>query len=523
MNRKITIYLLATLLISIFIGTGARKSGCMFTNEKAKSVVSSFTLLSPSDRANSVTLTPTFVWTDFDSEKNYILQIERLNNIDDTPTFSSSLAYENTTIAANVTSFVMSAGKLSLATPYAWRILALNFHTLTNVEPSNRYFKFTTVLNEQQLTSPSSFTLTSPISGTEIRTTTPTFEWSNSVGETSYIFQISESITFIPLVYQDPDIIYDTTSYNGIPDGTLALNKDYYWRVIAHNDVGDTTASNAPFLIKIRGNPPGSFNLYKPDDDSIQYSLIPTLEWTPAGEAQSYTLEIAKTPFPTTPEYTALITPISSTAVVTYTVPAGVLFVRTKYYWRAKATNLAGDTYSTTYFHFTTFEQGIIPDPFDLTTPADNATDVSWRPELKWNDSIGEEYYVVQIDTNSNFTSTPLTFQITINKDTVSYKVPSGRLTPNIKYYWRVLATNSEGGRISGPIPYYWAFTTSNWTDFLSDTVGGEFLKRAYHTAVWTGPTGAGGTEEVIFWGGVGKESEDEPLTYFQAYRGLDR
>jgi hypothetical protein len=80
---------------------------------------------------------------------------------------------------------------------------------------------------------------------------TPTLNWTDADGETSYAVEIDDEDTFSPpLVHQDTGIAAGTTSFV-VPDGVLAGGKMYYWRIIAVNSAGSTTASNAPFSFTV--------------------------------------------------------------------------------------------------------------------------------------------------------------------------------------------------------------------------------------------------------------------------------
>ncbi|MBI2930018.1 MAG: hypothetical protein HYY16_00075 [Planctomycetes bacterium] len=94
---------------------------------------------------------------------------------------------------------------------------------------------------------PGSFTLSTPASASTGVSLTPSFTWTDSLGETYYILQVSTSSAFTgSLVHEDPAIPQDTT-FHTLPAGLLTTGTLYFWRVIARNSVGETTATNAPF------------------------------------------------------------------------------------------------------------------------------------------------------------------------------------------------------------------------------------------------------------------------------------
>jgi len=96
-------------------------------------------------------------------------------------------------------------------------------------------------------TAPGAFTLSSPVNGATGVWLAPTLTWTDADGETSYTVEIDDENTFSsPLVHQDTGIASGTTSFV-VPGGVLAGGTTYYWRVVAINSAGSTTASNAPF------------------------------------------------------------------------------------------------------------------------------------------------------------------------------------------------------------------------------------------------------------------------------------
>lgn len=94
---------------------------------------------------------------------------------------------------------------------------------------------------------PSAFGLTIPANGATGVPFAPTFAWENASGETNYTLQVSADAAFtVPLKYENTAIAANTTSFT-LPGGLLAAGTAYYWRVIAVNTVGVTTATGAPF------------------------------------------------------------------------------------------------------------------------------------------------------------------------------------------------------------------------------------------------------------------------------------
>lgn len=193
-----------------------------------------FSLSSPANGA-IVTTTPTLAWTDSTGETSYKVQI------DNDSTFSTPIAVYSTT----ATTFALPI--LANGTTYYWRVIAKNANGQTVA--SNAPRSFTTVAAANP---PSAFGLLSPASGAAV-STTPLLSWQNSNNGDSYVLQIDGQSSFTaPLAYENPNISANVTSFQ-IPPGVLANGQSYFWRVIAVNGSGQTTASNAPFVFSTGG------------------------------------------------------------------------------------------------------------------------------------------------------------------------------------------------------------------------------------------------------------------------------
>ncbi len=82
-------------------------------------------------------------------------------------------------------------------------------------------------------------------------------------------------------------------------------------------------------------------------------------------------------------------------------------------------------------------ETGII-----LTEPVNNSTVSIFTVPLKWNQYLTSTIYSVQLSMDANFI-TPLLIDSTLTSFETS--VPSGKLTTNVYYYWRVKADIGSG------------------------------------------------------------------------------
>ena len=125
----------------------------------------------------------------------------------------------------------------------------------------------------------------------------------------------------------------------------------------------------------------------------------------------------------------------------------------TQYYWRVKAKNQIGWGGFSAIWNFTTALP--IPSAPTLLLPANNSVDLSVTPTLDWNDVTYATSYRVQVSTSNTFVTTVYdTAGLTVS----TIVVPSGKLTTNTQYYWRVNATNANGTSAYSTV---FAFTTA--------------------------------------------------------------
>lgn len=102
-------------------------------------------------------------------------------------------------------------------------------------------------------TRPDYFQLQSPAHGAFTGTTTPTLEWSASNGADDYQVQIGTDPFSLRIIHT---AIVSGTSY-AVPEGVLAPNQEYYWRIKARNAKGQTGTMPIPsFVLSTRAAAP---------------------------------------------------------------------------------------------------------------------------------------------------------------------------------------------------------------------------------------------------------------------------
>lgn len=387
-----------------------------------------FSLVSPPNASVNVVTTPqlNLTWADSSGETGYTVQI------DTDPSFSSPLQY--TGLAANTTSYDVTAA-LQVNTKYYWRVIAVNAQGSTTAT----YFAFTT-----KNPVPDPFSLDLPANNSTDVAVNPHLTWADSTGETSYTIEIT---AYAGGTLLSAGLAANTTSFD-VPAGVLRIATPYYWRVIATNSFGDTTAGPSAFTTKNAA--PDPFSLVTPADGTQDVSLMPDLVWTDAIGASLYTVETS-----TDATFASSVTSFTTTPTTTHGAVPSALQEFTTYYWRVLASNLTGAIYaSNAPFSFKTKAVNA-PGTFHLVSPADGTSNTLLRPDLTWTAASVVDTYTVEIARDSGFTTGLLTYA-GISGSTTTFPVPSD-LAETTKYYWHVLASNPSGTASSVET---WSFTT---------------------------------------------------------------
>lgn len=366
------------------------------------------TLLIPINNSYSVSLTPVLDWNDV-SVINYKIQIS---------TNSGFTAMVLDTNIGNTSQITVPANKLSYNTQYYWRVSATNE---IGTGPWSSTWNFTTILQAP--------TLISPTNGASSVTLTPLIDWSDVTGATTYNVQVANNSGFNSPVI---DLSSLPTSQYQVPSGILQANTLYYWRASASNSNGTsswTTAWNFTTLAS-----PNTPNLISPTNGSNILTLTPTLDWNDVSGALSYTVQVS-----TDTNFINLTVNQSGLTASQYSVTSGALTGNTTYYWRARALNEAGQGPWSVRWNFRVVT---IPPAPNLLAPLNNSTNQPPTVLLDWDSLASANTYRIQLATDSLFNSVVYD----TSGVTRSYvQMRPGILLANVKYYWRINATNLAG------------------------------------------------------------------------------
>lgn len=167
--------------------------------------------------------------------------------------------------------------------------------------------------------------------------------------------------------------------------------------------------------------------LTSPANNATNQDLSTTLQWQPVNKATSYIVQAA-----TNNNFT---NPILNYETNSTSYLLEGLAYNTTYYWRVKAKNSDQESNWSAIWQFTTKPEPLgIP---TLTSPTNNATNVSVTPTLSWTSVANATQYDVQLWKKSNN-------QVIVNT-TVNTTNHSGfNLDYSTEYEWKVRAKNAQ-------------------------------------------------------------------------------
>ncbi|NVO01902.1 MAG: T9SS type A sorting domain-containing protein [Bacteroidetes bacterium] len=269
-------------------------------------------------------------------------------------------------------------------------------------------------------------TLNSPANGAIDQMPNALLDWSAVSGATSYEVQIDQDSLFpAPTSY-----IATVTAKNA---SELLFNTKYYWRVRALSTAGNSgwsTFRNFTTIVKIT-------NLTSPNNGATNITPQFDLEWTAITGVTNYDYQID-----TSSTFSSSILVYGSVSGTTPKYTTNNLLYGTQHYWRIRARHSFDTTIWTPSRNFTTL------DSLNLTSPANNATNQSIVPELKWSLVKGSSKYEVQVDLTNSF-NTPSLISSTVvavpwSAAVNTQSIICDTLNFGLQYFWRVRSINNN-------------------------------------------------------------------------------
>ncbi len=251
-------------------------------------------------------------------------------------------------------------------------------------------------------------------------------------------------------VFEDPSL----TANLELPTGSPAIDAgtaSYSWQGATVLDLPPTAyTSTAPDIGAYEFDsggvpPPDTPNLQEPTNGAENVDLTPTLVWS--GDGDNFRFQIAVD--------ASFVSAVDTELVSTteYTVGAGTLDYSTTYFWRVNASNGGGTSEYSAPWSFTTEAASAPPDPPNLQSPTDGATDVPLQATLTWAGTA--DNFDVQVASDAQFTN--VVFEIN-NTTSTAITLPPSTLSYGTTYYWHVRGRNTTFGAGDFSAPF--AFTT---------------------------------------------------------------
>jgi hypothetical protein len=336
---------------------------------------------------------------------------------------------------------------LAYNTPYFWKVVAKNGSG--NTDATSSPFTFTT-----SIAPPSAFALIGPSTGSTNQAIAGTLSWNAASGATSYDVYLGTSS---PGSLVSPDQVGTTYNYSG-----LANNATYFWKVVAKNAGGSTTATASPWNFATIVASPGAFTQTTPTAGAVDRPVSGTLSWQASANAATYDVYLDTIAVPTT---------IVSADQAGTSYNYGGLLNSKAYYWKIVAKNAAGTlAASNAPLSFTTVVAS--SGAFSLLSPSDGATNQPHAGTLVWGSSLNATSYDVYLDTSA----APTTL---VSADQVDTSYAYSGLQGGVTYRWKVIAKNIGGSVPATATPFQ--FTTMDLpaapTQLVTTTVSATTLQ----------------------------------------------
>jgi hypothetical protein len=197
---------------------------------------------------------------------------------------------------------------------------------------------------------------------------------------------------------------------------------------------------------------PGPFELIAPGEGETDVSLSPVFSWGDSSLAGEYEIVIDDDS-----DFTSPVTTVGGLLLPLYLHPLEQpLTSNTTFYWKVTASNALGSTLSTPAAgSFTTTPiQPPAPGGFNLVSPGDGATNIAVNLTLQWGAATGAHSYDLLVDDDASFASPAIDVE---GIEATLYTAPTGALSLNTRYFWRVTARNPWGGTDSIPeVAEFW-------------------------------------------------------------------
>ena len=305
---------------------------------------------------------------------------------------------------------------------------------------------------------PTTPVIISPLGGSEVASRQPALVIENSTdshGDTlTYEYEVYADAGMTSLVASAGEVAQGPGQTSWQVPIELTEHAWYYWRVRASDGVSVSPWATGSFFVKTTNSPPGPFQISAPLDGAEVTTLSPLLEVVnsvdPDGDAVTYEFEIyADVEMTQQSAQVAGVTP--GQEKTTWQVPV-VLADNTWYFWRVRA----GDRFSYNLWVYGRFFVNTANEPpgaFQISVPLDGSSVVLLTPVLEVTNSVDPDgdalayTFEVYADEGMGTLVTSSTGILPGQGGITSWTINTP-LSPNVTYYWRVIATDEHGASI---------------------------------------------------------------------------
>jgi len=237
-------------------------------------------------------------------------------------------------------------------------------------------------------------------------------------------------------VSKDPDFKTKQFDLYNIPTETVSVDiKEsgiFYWRVNASNKVGigEFSASWKFETVELPSPP----QLINPNTNQENTDTNIHFKWDPTPRADSYRIQVSLFR-----DFSQRILDRSNVTRTDFELEN--LEEGKTYYWRVRATNLAGNSPYSEIREFHTKKSLAIPSIPQLVSPGSSAMVNGKLINFEWSTAERAEKYEIQVSKFSNFSQTHVYQNNSLSQNQIAVE----NLEPDQIYFWRVRATNESG------------------------------------------------------------------------------
>jgi phosphodiesterase/alkaline phosphatase D-like protein len=264
--------------------------------------------------------------------------------------------------------------------------------------------------------------------GTNVTQVSFTANWNASAGATTYLFDVATDTNFTSIL----------PAYNNLNAGNvltlditgLTAGTKYFYRVRGRNVGGTSVSSNTISVTTVVPAPPAPVAAAGTNATQVSF----TANWNASAGATTYLIDVA-----TDTNFVSLVPGYGNLNVgnvLTRNITG--LSAQTMYFYRVRGSNAGGTSGSSGTISVTTV---VATPPAPVATAALNIGQTSFT--ATWNASAGATTYLLDVATDTNFTSMLPAYN-NVNAGSVLTQNVTG-LAAGTKYFYRVRGSNVGG------------------------------------------------------------------------------